>query len=136
MARLFYEYGKFCTSHPWEVILCFVALAIAMFFGPMPANHQPHHQQYPHTAPEQGSAQLAATTAVPGGSTHLAKLETASTYHRQSANSVSHEQPARHPFMSDLYRAAETHLAHCTPAEFCPDQVWTMVLFGWLGFKY
>lgn len=35
MARLFYLHGKLCASHPWEVIVAFAILAIALFsMGP------------------------------------------------------------------------------------------------------
>lgn len=35
MAKLFYSHGKFCASHPWEVMVTFLSLAICMFtMGP------------------------------------------------------------------------------------------------------
>ncbi|KAI1301191.1 3-hydroxy-3-methylglutaryl-coenzyme A reductase [Halotydeus destructor] len=35
MSRLFYNYGKFCASHPWEVMVAFLTLSICMFsMGP------------------------------------------------------------------------------------------------------
>ncbi|RWS13072.1 3-hydroxy-3-methylglutaryl-coenzyme A reductase-like protein [Dinothrombium tinctorium] len=31
MSQYFYKYGKFCTSHPWEVIVTFLTLSICVF---------------------------------------------------------------------------------------------------------
>lgn len=31
MSRLFHTYGKFCASHPWEVMVSFLTLSICLF---------------------------------------------------------------------------------------------------------
>lgn len=31
MSRAFYSYGKFCSSHTWEVIVAFLTLTICVF---------------------------------------------------------------------------------------------------------
>ena len=46
MARLFYLHGKLCASHPWEVIVAFAILAIALFsMGPHLLYDQSSHGQ-------------------------------------------------------------------------------------------
>ena len=31
MSRLFYTYGKFCASRPWEVMISFLTVSICLF---------------------------------------------------------------------------------------------------------
>ncbi|XP_075587890.1 HMG coenzyme A reductase isoform X2 [Dermatophagoides farinae] len=54
MAKLFYSHGKFCASHPWEVMVIFLSLAICIgTMGPFVMieqqqqhNHNHHNQQH------------------------------------------------------------------------------------------
>lgn len=71
MARLFYWHGKFCASHPWEVMVTFLSLAICMFtmgpyvlfdqshgvasnapVAPPPPMHFSHMDTSPHLSPD------------------------------------------------------------------------------------
>lgn len=52
MAKLFYKFGKFCASHPWEVMVSFFTLAIIMFtMGPYVRLEQPKQSTSGHSLP-------------------------------------------------------------------------------------
>ena len=119
MARLFYLHGKFCASHPWEVMVTFLSLAICMFtMGPYVLFDQSHGPptNSPMASPEMYFSQMD-HTAHP----HLPP----DSYNSKSANYVSEDLTSQNRYFHALDQSGQQTVQqrHCAQSNDCSRQV-------------